>query len=64
MPREKMKRRLTIIVQAAHAKMVEIGEDCASLGRPGYIAEKNGPEFTDSKGLQMVEVTLLERTRE
>jgi len=59
-----MKRRLTIIVQATHAALVEIGEDCTSLGQPGFIVEKIGPEFTDGKGWQMVEVTLVEQTKQ
>ncbi len=58
-----MKRRLTIIVPAAHAGILEIGDDGTSLGQPHYIVEKIGPEFTDVKGWQMVEVTLVERTK-
>ena len=58
-----MKRQLTIIVQAEHAGMLEIGEDCTGLGQPGYVVEKIGPKFNDAKGRQMVEVTLVERTK-
>lgn len=58
-----MKGLLTIIVPAPHAGLLEIGEECASLGPAGYVVENVGPEFADSNGWQVVEVTLLERTK-
>jgi hypothetical protein len=53
-------KRRVITVPAADAGILEIGEDCESLGQPGYVVEKIGEEFTDNKGWKMVEITLVE----
>ena len=46
-----------------NADILEIGEDCASLGYTNYVIEKIGEPFTDDKGWKMVKVTLMERTQ-
>ena len=56
-------KRIVIKVPAVNADILEIGEDCASLGQKNYIIEKIGEPFTDDKGCNMVEVTLVERTQ-
>jgi len=56
-------KRIVIKVPALNADILEIGEDCASLGQPNYNVEKIGEPFTDDKGWKMVEVTLVERTQ-
>jgi hypothetical protein len=54
-------RRRHIFVPAADAVILEIGEDCAALGQPGYVVEKISAPFEDDRERKMVEVTLMER---
>jgi hypothetical protein len=53
-------QRIVIRVPAVNADILEIGDDCASLGQPNYIIEKIGKPFTDDQGWKMVELTLIE----
>ena len=55
-------KRIVIKVPALNADILEIGEDCASIGQPNYVVEKIGEPFTDDKGWKMVEITLVERS--
>ncbi len=56
-------KRIVIKVPALNADILEIGEDCASLGQKNYIVEKIGESFIDDKGWKMVEITLVERAK-
>ena len=56
-------KRIVIKVPALNADILEIGEDCASLGYANYVIEAIGEPFADDKGWKMVEVTLIERTQ-
>lgn len=57
-------KRIVIKVPALDVQILEIGEDCAGLGQNNYVIEKIGKPFTDEKGQAMVEITLVERTRQ
>src|ERR1700686_3359490 len=50
-----------IKVPGLNADILEIGQDCASLGQPNYIVEKIGEPFIDDKGWKMAEETLVGR---
>jgi hypothetical protein len=56
-------KRIVIKVPALNADILEIGQDCASLGKTNYIIEKIGGPFRDDKGWKVVEITLVERTK-
>jgi len=72
-------KRLVIKVPAVNADILQIGEDCPSLVhhgtvarvghrralRPsGYVIEKISDPFKNQQGWKMVEITLVERTKE
>ena len=70
-------KRLVIKVPAVSADILEIGEDCPSLvhhitgvghrlapRRSGYVIEKISKPFKNQQGWKMVEITLVDRTKE
>ena len=61
-PRTSVKRTI-IIVPASHAEILEVGQDCASLGQNDFAIEKIGEPFRDKSGRRMVMVTLLRKTQ-
>jgi hypothetical protein len=56
-------KRIVIKVPALNADILQIGQDCASLGQKNYIIEKIDEPFVDNKGQKMVEITLVERAK-
>src|SRR5258706_8767619 len=41
-------KKTVIIVPASHAGILEIGQDCASLGQNDFVIEKIGEPFRDN----------------
>jgi len=57
-------KRRVIKVPVSNAQVLEIGEDCGNLGQNNFVIEKIGEPFTDDKGQEMVDITLVERAKQ